>query len=197
MTTIDALMRSVPVIPVLVVEEVAQAEPIARALVAGGLTALEVTLRTPAALDVIRAMSRVEGAVVGAGTVLNARDLDAALEAGAQFIVSPGLTDPLTRAALARGVPYLPGVANAADIMRTEGAGWSLWAGPILPDRRHLRSNRPGLARPEACALRRWKLGRSAGRSGAGSHPALGRSGPSPAGRLTISRPVDAPEACA
>ena len=118
MTTIDALMRSVPVIPVLVVEEVAQAEPIARALVAGGLTALEVTLRTPAALDVIRAMSRVEGAVVGAGTVLNARDLDAALEAGAQFIVSPGLTDPLTRAALARGVPYLPGVANAADIMR-------------------------------------------------------------------------------
>lgn len=117
-TTIDTLMRSVPVIPVLVVEDVAQAEPIARALVAGGLTALEVTLRTPAALDVIRAMSRVEGAVVGAGTVLNPRDLDAAMDAGAQFIVSPGLTDPLTRAALARGVPYLPGVANAADIMR-------------------------------------------------------------------------------
>ncbi len=90
MSTIDALMRSVPVIPVLVVEEVAHAEPIARALVAGGLTALEVTLRTPAALDVIRAMARVEGAVVGAGTVLNERDLDAALEAGATFIVSPG-----------------------------------------------------------------------------------------------------------
>jgi 2-dehydro-3-deoxyphosphogluconate aldolase/(4S)-4-hydroxy-2-oxoglutarate aldolase len=111
-------MRSVPVIPVLVVEDPAQAEPIARALVAGGLTALEVTLRTPAALEVIRAMARVEGAVVGAGTVLNARDLDAALEAGARFIVSPGLTDPLTKAALARGIPYLPGVANAADIMR-------------------------------------------------------------------------------
>jgi 2-dehydro-3-deoxyphosphogluconate aldolase/(4S)-4-hydroxy-2-oxoglutarate aldolase len=118
MTSIDALMRSVPVIPVLVVEDPAQAEPIARALVAGGLTALEVTLRTPAALEVIRAMARVEGAVVGAGTVLNARDLDAALEAGARFIVSPGLTDPLTKAALARGIPYLPGVANAADIMR-------------------------------------------------------------------------------
>jgi 2-dehydro-3-deoxyphosphogluconate aldolase/(4S)-4-hydroxy-2-oxoglutarate aldolase len=118
MTSIDALMRSVPVIPVLVVEDAAQAEPIARALVAGGLTALEVTLRTPAALEVIRAMARVEGAVVGAGTVLNARDLDAALEAGARFIVSPGLTDPLTKAALARGIPYLPGVANAADIMR-------------------------------------------------------------------------------
>ena len=118
MQTIDALMRSVPVIPVLVIEDAAHAEPIARALVAGGLTALEVTLRTPAALDVIRAMSRVEGAVVGAGTVLNARDLDAAMEAGARFIVSPGLTDPLTRAAADRGVPYLPGVANAADIMR-------------------------------------------------------------------------------
>jgi 2-dehydro-3-deoxyphosphogluconate aldolase / (4S)-4-hydroxy-2-oxoglutarate aldolase len=118
MTAVDALMRSVPVIPVLVIEDVAQAEPIAAALVAGGLTALEVTLRTPAALDVIRAMARVEGAVVGAGTVLNERDLDAALEAGATFIVSPGLTDPLTKAAIARGVAYLPGVANAADIMR-------------------------------------------------------------------------------
>ena len=118
MTGIDALMRSVPVIPVLVIEDVGHAEPIARALVEGGLTALEVTLRTPAALDVIRAMARVEGAVVGAGTVLNERDLDAAIEAGATFIVSPGLTAPLTEAALKRGIPYLPGVANAADIMR-------------------------------------------------------------------------------
>ncbi|MCJ2082374.1 bifunctional 4-hydroxy-2-oxoglutarate aldolase/2-dehydro-3-deoxy-phosphogluconate aldolase [Methylobacterium sp. J-090] len=118
MTSIDALMRSVPVIPVLVVEDVAHAEPIARALVAGGLTALEVTLRTPAALEVIRIMSRVEGAVVGAGTVLNPRDLDAAINAGAKFIVSPGLTEPLTRAAIDRGIPYLPGIANSADIMR-------------------------------------------------------------------------------
>ncbi|KQP23810.1 2-dehydro-3-deoxyphosphogluconate aldolase [Methylobacterium sp. Leaf102] len=118
MTSIDALMRSVPVIPVLVVEDVAHAEPIARALVAGGLTALEVTLRTPAALEVIRIMSGVEGAVVGAGTVLNPRDLDAALQAGARFIVSPGLTESLTRAAIDRGVPYLPGIANSADIMR-------------------------------------------------------------------------------
>ncbi|MCJ2129107.1 bifunctional 4-hydroxy-2-oxoglutarate aldolase/2-dehydro-3-deoxy-phosphogluconate aldolase [Methylobacterium sp. E-045] len=118
MTTIDALMRSVPVIPVLVIEEAAHAEPIARALVDGGLTALEVTLRTPAALEVIRIMAQVEGAVVGAGTVLNERDLDAAMEAGAEFIVSPGLTDPLTKAAIDRGIPFLPGVANAADIMR-------------------------------------------------------------------------------
>ncbi|WP_375409722.1 bifunctional 4-hydroxy-2-oxoglutarate aldolase/2-dehydro-3-deoxy-phosphogluconate aldolase [uncultured Methylobacterium sp.] len=118
MTTIDALMRSVPVIPVLVIEDVRDAEPIARALVEGGLSALEVTLRTPAALEVIREMAKVEGAVVGAGTVLNARDLDAAMRAGARFIVSPGLTDPLTRAAVASGVPYLPGIANSADIMR-------------------------------------------------------------------------------
>lgn len=118
MTSIDALMRSVPVIPVLVVEDAAHAEPIARALVAGGLTVLEVTLRTPAALEVIRIMSRVAGAVVGAGTVLNPRDLDAAINAGAQFIVSPGLTEPLTRAAIDRGIPYLPGIANSADIMR-------------------------------------------------------------------------------
>ena len=118
MTTIDALMRSVPVIPVLVIEEVAHAAATAEALVGGGLTLLEVTLRTPAALDVIREMSRVDGAVVGAGTVLNARGLDAALEAGARFIVSPGLTAPLTEAALKSGVPYLPGVATSADIMR-------------------------------------------------------------------------------
>ncbi|GLS44673.1 bifunctional 4-hydroxy-2-oxoglutarate aldolase/2-dehydro-3-deoxy-phosphogluconate aldolase [Methylobacterium brachythecii] len=115
---IDALMRSVPVIPVLVIEDVAHAAPIAEALVSGGLVALEVTLRTPAALDVIREMSKVPGSVVGAGTVLNPKDLDAALAAGAKYIVSPGLTAPLTEAAQKSGVPYLPGVANAADIMR-------------------------------------------------------------------------------
>lgn len=118
MSAIDTLMRSVPVIPVLVVENARDAIPIAQALVAGGLTALEVTLRTPAALEVIREMATVDGAVVGAGTVLNPKDLDAALAAGARFIVSPGLTDPLTRAALASGIPYLPGIANSADIMR-------------------------------------------------------------------------------
>ncbi len=115
---IDAIMRTAPVIPVLVIDDAAQAEPIARALVAGGLTVLEVTLRTPAAIDAIRAMKRVPGAIVGAGTVLNPADLDAAIGAGAEFIVSPGLTKPLGRAALARGVPFLPGIANAGDIMR-------------------------------------------------------------------------------
>jgi len=115
---IDAMMRRSPVIPVLVIDDVAHAEPLAQSLVSGGLPMLEVTLRTAAALDVIREMSRVEGAVVGAGTVLNERDLDAAMEAGAHFIVSPGLTEPLARAAIDRGIPFLPGVANAGDIMR-------------------------------------------------------------------------------
>lgn len=115
---VEAVMRLSPVIPVLVIDEVAHARPIAEALVAGGLKTLEVTLRTPAALDVIREMNKVEGAVVGAGTVLNARDLDGALEAGARFIVSPGLTEPLAKAAIASGTAFLPGIANAGDIMR-------------------------------------------------------------------------------
>lgn len=115
---IDAIMRVAPVIPVLVVEDVDHAAPIAEALVAGGLCVLEVTLRTATALDVIREMKSVPGAIVGAGTVLNAADLEAALAAGAEFIVSPGLTDPLGRAAIASGVPFLPGVTTASDIMR-------------------------------------------------------------------------------
>ena len=115
---IQQVMTLAPVIPVLVVHDVAQARPIAEALVAGGLRALEVTLRTSAALDVIREMAKVEGAVVGAGTVLNERQLDEALEAGARFVVSPGLTAPLGKAAVRSGIPFLPGVANAADIMR-------------------------------------------------------------------------------
>jgi len=118
MTDIARIMRLAAVIPVLVIDDVAHAEPVARALVAGGLPALEVTLRTPCALDVIRAMKQVPGAVVGAGTVLNPRDLDAALEAGAEFIVSPGLTEPLGKAAVASGVPFLPGTASASDVMR-------------------------------------------------------------------------------
>jgi 2-dehydro-3-deoxyphosphogluconate aldolase/(4S)-4-hydroxy-2-oxoglutarate aldolase len=115
--TIDALMRLAPVIPVLVIDDVAHAEPIARALVAGGLPVLEVTLRTSCALDVIRAMKTVPGAIVGAGTVLNPDELEQALDAGAEFIVSPGLTKRLGKAAVARGVPFLPGTANAGDIM--------------------------------------------------------------------------------
>ncbi|KAB7647573.1 bifunctional 4-hydroxy-2-oxoglutarate aldolase/2-dehydro-3-deoxy-phosphogluconate aldolase [Polymorphobacter fuscus] len=118
MTPIDQLMHTAPVIPVLVVDDAAHAGPLAEALVAGGLPLLEVTLRTPAALEVIAEMARVPGAIVGAGTVLNAGDLKAARAAGAQFIVSPGLTESLGRAAIDSGVPFLPGIANAGDIMR-------------------------------------------------------------------------------
>ncbi len=118
MTALDTIMAAAPVIPVLVVDDVAHARPLAEALVAGGLGVLEVTLRTPAALAVIAEMARVPGAIVGAGTVLNPADLVAAMAAGARFIVSPGLTDPLARAALAANVAFLPGVANAGDIMR-------------------------------------------------------------------------------
>jgi 2-dehydro-3-deoxyphosphogluconate aldolase / (4S)-4-hydroxy-2-oxoglutarate aldolase len=118
MTPIETIMRTAPVIPVLVIEDAAHAQPVAKALVAGGLRVLEVTLRTAAALDVIREMKKIEGAIVGAGTVLNEADLRAAIDAGSEFIVSPGLTEPLGKAAVASDIPFLPGTANAGDIMR-------------------------------------------------------------------------------
>jgi 2-dehydro-3-deoxyphosphogluconate aldolase / (4S)-4-hydroxy-2-oxoglutarate aldolase len=125
MSPIETIMRTAPVIPVLVIEDAAHARPIAEALVAGGLRVLEVTLRTAAALDVIREMKAVEGAIVGAGTVLNEADLRASIDAGAEFIVSPGLTEPLGKAAIASGIPFLPGTANASDIMRGLDMGLS------------------------------------------------------------------------
>ncbi|HWT41578.1 MAG TPA: bifunctional 4-hydroxy-2-oxoglutarate aldolase/2-dehydro-3-deoxy-phosphogluconate aldolase [Sphingopyxis sp.] len=114
---IEQIMRLAPVIPVIVIDRVEDAVPMAEALVAGGLKVLEVTMRTPAALDAIRAMKKVPGAVVGAGTVLNPRMLEDALDAGSEFIVSPGLTDSLGQAAITAGIPFLPGVANATNIM--------------------------------------------------------------------------------
>ena len=117
-TAIRQIMQTGPVIPVLVIDDVDQAQPIAEALVAGGIRVLEVTLRTPAALEAIRRMKQVPGAIVGAGTVLNPGQLLESIQAGAEFIVSPGLTEPLGRAAVASGIPFLPGIANAGDIMR-------------------------------------------------------------------------------
>ena len=116
--TIADIMRLAPVVPVIMVDEVEHAVPLAEALVAGGLRALEVTLRTPAALDAIRAMKQVDGAVVGAGTVTSQQDLAVVIEAGAEFVVSPGLTEPLAKAAARERIPFLPGIANAGDIMR-------------------------------------------------------------------------------
>lgn len=115
---IDAIMRASAVIPVLVIEDATTARPLAEALVAGGLRVLEVTLRTPAALDAIRAMKEVPGAIVGAGTVVSTDQFEQVMDAGAEFIVSPGLTERLARPIIDSGVPYLPGVATAGDIMR-------------------------------------------------------------------------------
>ncbi|MBB5279686.1 2-dehydro-3-deoxyphosphogluconate aldolase/(4S)-4-hydroxy-2-oxoglutarate aldolase [Pacificimonas flava] len=105
-------------IPVLVIERLEHARPLAEALVSGGLHVLEVTLRTKVALDAIREMRSVDGAVVGAGTVKNADDLQRASDAGSEFIVSPGLTSTLARAAIDMNIPFLPGVSNAGDIMK-------------------------------------------------------------------------------
>ena len=107
----------VRVIPVLVVEDITQARALAEALVAGGLPVLEVTLRTPCALDAITEMSRVPGAVVGAGTVLNAAVAQAAKAAGAQFAVSPGATPALLDACERLGLPLLPGATSASEVM--------------------------------------------------------------------------------
>ena len=116
--TIDEIMRAAPLIPVLILEGEADWEKLAYTLVGASLPVLEVTLRTPQALDAIRAMKRVPGAIVGAGTVVNERQLDEALQAGSEFIVSPGLTEPLAKTVIDSGVAYLPGIATAADIMR-------------------------------------------------------------------------------
>lgn len=116
--TIDAIMQAAPVIPVLVIDGSVDPAELAETLVGAGLPVLEVTLRTSYALDAIRAMSAVPGAIVGAGTVLNSAMLDDAMAAGARFIVSPGLTEKLGQAAISSEVPFLPGIATAGDIMR-------------------------------------------------------------------------------
>ncbi|MES2044858.1 MAG: bifunctional 4-hydroxy-2-oxoglutarate aldolase/2-dehydro-3-deoxy-phosphogluconate aldolase [Pseudomonadota bacterium] len=117
MTDIADIMRTSAVIPVLVIDDAATARPLAEALVAGGLRVLEVTMRTAAALDAIREMKQVPGAIVGAGTVVNTEQFQQVMDAGAEFIVSPGLTERLATPIIDSGVPFLPGIANAADIM--------------------------------------------------------------------------------
>lgn len=121
--TIDEIMRSAPVIPVLVLNEEMDWVAIAETFVEAGLPVLEITMRTPLALPAVRAMARVPGAIVGAGTVLNEAHLAQAIDAGSQFIVSPGLTNSLAIAARDTGIAFLPGVATAADIMRGLDAG--------------------------------------------------------------------------
>ncbi|CAL9438514.1 bifunctional 4-hydroxy-2-oxoglutarate aldolase/2-dehydro-3-deoxy-phosphogluconate aldolase [Streptomyces sp. enrichment culture] len=107
-----------PVVPVVVVDDLADAVPLARALVAGGLPAIEVTLRTPVALDAIRAIAgEVSGAVVGAGTVVTAEQVAEVVAAGARFLVSPGWTEALLEAMRASGVPFLPGVSTTSEVV--------------------------------------------------------------------------------
>ncbi|MGK6319731.1 bifunctional 4-hydroxy-2-oxoglutarate aldolase/2-dehydro-3-deoxy-phosphogluconate aldolase [Sphingomonas sp. DT-204] len=118
MSDIETIMRTSPVIPVLVIEDAATARPLAEALVKGGLKVLEVTMRTGAAIEAIREMKQVEGAIVGAGTVISTAQFEAVMDAGTEFIVSPGLTETLGRPIVESGVPFLPGVASAGDIMR-------------------------------------------------------------------------------
>lgn len=120
------ICQMAPIVPVLVVHDIAHARPLAEALVAGGLPALEVTLRTPAALDVIREMASVPGGVVGAGTLVTPDDVTAAVAAGAQFGVSPGATDRLLDACEAAGLPMLPGAATASEAMRLLERGYDM-----------------------------------------------------------------------
>ena len=125
-TANEALCKLAPVIPVLVVDDASQAAALATALVAGGLPALEVTLRTPAALDAIREMATVDGGVVGAGTLLTPADVEAAKAAGATFGVSPGATDILLDACEANDLPLLPGAATATEAMALLERGYTV-----------------------------------------------------------------------
>jgi 2-dehydro-3-deoxyphosphogluconate aldolase/(4S)-4-hydroxy-2-oxoglutarate aldolase len=112
-------LKAVRVVPVMVIKELGHAVPLAKALVEGGLNVLEITLRSPVALEAIRSISaEVKGAIVGAGTVINAEQFVDAAGAGARFVVSPGLTDEVYRASRDHLLPILPGVATASEIMR-------------------------------------------------------------------------------
>jgi 2-dehydro-3-deoxyphosphogluconate aldolase/(4S)-4-hydroxy-2-oxoglutarate aldolase len=122
---VEATLRLAPVVPVVIIDDAKAAVPMARALVAGGIPAIEVTLRTPAALDAIRAIAaEVEGAVVGVGTVLTSQDLENARQAGAKFAVSPGVSPRLLAAADDSDLPLLPGVATASEAMNLLERGY-------------------------------------------------------------------------
>jgi 2-dehydro-3-deoxyphosphogluconate aldolase/(4S)-4-hydroxy-2-oxoglutarate aldolase len=123
---VGTLLAGTAVVPVLMVESVATGVALARALVAGGLAVLEITLRTPAALEVIRAIAReIEGAVVGAGTVLHPEQYRAAEQAGVRFVVSPGATGNLLAHAEASETPFLPGAVTASEVMTLLERGYS------------------------------------------------------------------------
>ena len=122
-----ATLRLQPVVPVIIIEDAKSAVPLARALVKGGLKAIEITMRTPAALDAIKAVAdEVEGAVAGAGTVLDARQWDQAVKAGSKFIVSPGAGNSVLDAADQSDIPLLPGTATATEVMQVRDRGYTV-----------------------------------------------------------------------
>ena len=125
--SIDQILKVAPVVPVMVVERIEDAVPLAKALYAGGLKVLEITLRTPCALDAISAMVEAlpEDAVIGAGTIITPKDLDAAVKAGSTFLVSPGTTPALIEAAKACPVPLLAGVATPTEAMNLYTQGFT------------------------------------------------------------------------
>jgi 2-dehydro-3-deoxyphosphogluconate aldolase / (4S)-4-hydroxy-2-oxoglutarate aldolase len=125
--TLEEILRAAPVMPVLTIVDVATAVPAARALAAGGLYALEITLRTPVALEAVAAIAReVPEAIPGVGTVLRAQDFEAAAKAGAKFAVSPGATPALLAAARDKALPYLPAIATASELMAAAEQGFSI-----------------------------------------------------------------------
>jgi 2-dehydro-3-deoxyphosphogluconate aldolase/(4S)-4-hydroxy-2-oxoglutarate aldolase len=170
MSAVDVLSRlsEIHVLPVVVIDDPGQAVSLARALVAGGVPCAEVTLRTPGAVEALRAMAGVPDFVVGCGTALSAEQVDASVEAGATFVVSPGLADSVADRCRVLGVPHVPGVATATEVMRARAAGFtvqkffpaaqlggaaaiSALAGPF-PDLRFVPSGGVGLA--EAASYR-------------------------------------------
>jgi len=123
--TIEGQLRAAGVVPVVTIEDAAQAVPLAEALVEGGLPVIEITLRTKAALEALNRIAQsVPGAIVGAGTVRRSGDIDAAVEAGARFLVSPGTTHTLGRAGRAAPVPFLPGCATPSEALALAEMGF-------------------------------------------------------------------------
>lgn len=126
MQAAESILRLAPVVPVVVIDDAAQAEPLARVLLASGIKTVEITLRTPAALDAIRVIAQaVPDMAVGAGTVLSENDLNAAIDAGARYALSPGGTPGLLKRARKAAIPFIPGVATSSEIMRGLALGYT------------------------------------------------------------------------
>ncbi|MCP3702471.1 MAG: bifunctional 4-hydroxy-2-oxoglutarate aldolase/2-dehydro-3-deoxy-phosphogluconate aldolase, partial [Alteromonas sp.] len=122
----EEIFAAGPVVPVLVINDVEKAVPLAKALMEGGIKVLEVTLRTPAAIDVIKRIAQeVPDSLIGAGTVTNAQQLKAVVEAGAKFAISPGMTADLLKAGMDSEIPLIPGISSTSDLMKGKDAGYT------------------------------------------------------------------------